>query len=107
MISVRIAALTDLAEGSATKFDLGEDQVVAVVRIDDQVYVIGDVCSHANVSLSGGEVDEAECTLECPKHGSEFDLRSGEPTSLPATKPVPVYEVKIVDGDVYVELSHE
>ncbi len=107
MISVRIAALSDLAEGSATKFDLGDGQAVAVVRIGDQVYVIGDVCSHANVSLSGGEVDESACTLECPKHGSEFDLRSGEPTSLPATRPVPVYEVNIVDGDVYVEFSHE
>ena len=69
------------------------------------VYVIGDTCSHADVSLSEGEVDASSCTIECPKHGSEFDLRTGEPRSLPAVRPVPKYEVAVVDGDVVVELT--
>ena len=64
---------------------------VAVVRIDDDVYAIGDVCSHANVSLSEGEVWCDEQELECPKHGSTFSLETGEPVTLPATQPVPVY----------------
>ena len=62
---------------------------VAVVRIDDDVYAIGDVCSHANVSLSEGEVWCDEREIECPKHGSTFSLETGEPVTLPATQPVP------------------
>ena len=59
--------------------------------------MIGDQCSHADVSLSEGEVDVDECTIECPKHGSEFALETGEALTLPALKPVPTYEVT-VDG---------
>ena len=76
-----------------------------MVRLGDDVYVIGDTCSHADVSLSEGEVDAVACTIECPKHGSEFDLRTGEPRSLPAVRPVPRYEASVVDGDVVVELT--
>jgi 3-phenylpropionate/trans-cinnamate dioxygenase ferredoxin subunit len=50
-------------------------------------------------------VDERACTLECPKHGSEFDLRTGVPRSLPALRPVPTYDVTVVDGDVFVEIG--
>ena len=101
---VRIAALDDLADGEARRFDL-EGRRISVVRLGDDVYAIGDRCSHADVSLSGGEVDERACTLECPKHGSEFDLRTGVPRSLPALRPVPTYDVTVVDGDVFVEIG--
>jgi 3-phenylpropionate/trans-cinnamate dioxygenase ferredoxin subunit len=74
------------------------------VRIGDDVYAVGDRCSHADVSLSEGEVLADEFEIECWKHGSSFDLKTGEPQSLPATKPVPVYEVQVVDGDVEVTL---
>ena len=57
----------------------------------DDVYAIGDVCSHANVSLSEGEVWCDEREIECPKHGSTFSLETGEPVTLPATQPVPVF----------------
>ncbi|WP_272944053.1 non-heme iron oxygenase ferredoxin subunit [Actinopolymorpha alba] len=77
---------------------------VAVVRSDDEVHAIHDVCSHAEVALSEGEVDDGE--IECWLHGSRFDLASGRPTGLPATEPVPVYPVKI-DGDaVLVDVHH-
>ena len=69
------------------------------------MYVIGDQCSHADVSLSEGDVDVDECTIECPKHGSSFDLATGEPLSLPALKPVPTYAVSVVDGDVVIEMN--
>lgn len=99
-----LCALDDLVDGEARRFDLG-DIVIAVVRIGDQVYAIGDRCSHADVSLSGGIVDERACTLECPKHGSEFDLRTGAPQSLPALRPVPTYEVRVTDGQVVVAVG--
>ena len=69
-----------------------------VVRIGDDFYAIGDTCSHADFSLSEGDVWADELEIECPKHGSTFSLTTGEPQTLPATQPVPVYEV-VVDGD--------
>lgn len=78
---------------------------VAVVRIGDDVYAIGDTCSHQNVSLSDGEVWCDERELECPKHSSTFSLETGEPITLPATQPVPVYSASVVDGQVVIELE--
>ena len=72
--------------------------------IGEAAYVIGDRCSHADFSLSEGEVDVDDCTIECFKHGSSFSLTTGIPDSLPATRPVPVYEAHVVDGDVLVTL---
>jgi 3-phenylpropionate/trans-cinnamate dioxygenase ferredoxin subunit len=74
------------------------------VRIDDSFYAVGDTCSHEDYSLSEGEVLADACEIECWKHGSMFDLRTGEPRSLPATKPVPVYRVAVEGDDVVVEL---
>ena len=89
--------LSDLAEGTAHRVLVGDVPVV-VVRIDDGVYAIGDICSHADVSLSGGEVYCQEREIECPQHGSVFSLVTGHPDTLPATQPVPVFDV-VVDGD--------
>jgi len=105
MSGLRVCALAELADGEARRVEIGDDDAVALVLIGDDVYAIGDRCSHADVSLSGGEVDERACTLECPKHGSEFDLRTGVPRSLPALRPVPTYDVTVVDGDVFVEIG--
>ena len=102
--ATRLCALEDLTDGESARFEV-EGRSLAVVRLGDTVYVIGDTCSHADVSLSEGEVDASSCTIECPKHGSEFDLRTGEPRSLPAVRPVPTYEVAVNDGDVVVELT--
>ncbi len=76
---------------------------LAVVRSEGQVYAIFDVCSHQDVPLSEGDVEEG--TIECWLHGSRFDLSTGRPTSLPATRPVPVYPVKIDGDDVLVALQ--
>jgi 3-phenylpropionate/trans-cinnamate dioxygenase ferredoxin subunit len=100
---VELCRLDDLEEGAARQFEHGGHRL-AVVRIGDDVYVIGDRCSHQDISLSEGEVDPDELTIECWKHGSTFDLLTGKPTTLPATKPVPVYEVSIQDGVVVVNL---
>src|SRR5579883_2342612 len=98
-----LCRLDELPDGAARRFDVGGHRL-AVVRIGEDVYAIGDRCSHQDVSLSEGAVDAEERTLECWKHGSTFDLRSGEPQTLPATRPVPVYEVKVRDGIVEVDL---
>jgi 3-phenylpropionate/trans-cinnamate dioxygenase ferredoxin component len=87
----------EVEPGMARRFDV-DGHRIALVRIGDDFYAIGDRCSHANYSLAEGEVDPDDRTLECWKHGSTFSLETGEPTVLPATQPVPVYEV-LVEGD--------
>jgi 3-phenylpropionate/trans-cinnamate dioxygenase ferredoxin component len=97
-------ALDEIAPGTARRIVVG-GVAVALVRIDDDVYAIGDVCSHAEVSLSEGEVWCDERELECPKHGSTFSLETGEPVTLPATQPVPVYRAEVSDGIVTVTVA--
>jgi 3-phenylpropionate/trans-cinnamate dioxygenase ferredoxin subunit len=100
---VVLMKLDDIAPGSAKRFAIGKHRI-AVVRCDDDVFAIGDTCTHADFSLSEGEVYCDEREIECWKHGSTFSLVSGEPQSLPATKAVPVYHAEVVDGDVVVEI---
>jgi len=94
---MRVCSTGDVEPGTARRFDV-DGHRVCVVRLGDDWYAIGDRCSHAEASLSEGEIDGAACTIECPKHGSTFSLTTGEPQSLPAIAPVPVYGVRI-DGD--------
>ena len=99
---VRVCALADVPENGALGLDV-DGTPVAVVRTGDEVHALRDVCSHAEVPLSEGEVYGH--TIECWLHGSCFDVRTGVPTGPPATAPVPVYPVKTADGDVYVAVS--
>lgn len=104
MMEERICSVRDVASGEAKRFELG-DLRVAVVRIDDDWYAVGDRCSHQNISLAEGEVLEETREIECWKHGSCFSLLDGRPSSLPATKPVPVYDIRIDGDDVYLVVS--
>ena len=89
--------LADLPDVGAVPVDV-DGRAVAVVRAEDgSIHVIDDTCTHAEVSLAEGEVED--CTIECWLHGSRFDLRTGRPIGLPATKPIAVYPVT-VEGDV-------
>ena len=99
-----LGPLADLAPGAARRYDVGGVSI-AVVRIDDDVYAIGDTCSHQDVSLAEGEVDEDEKTLECWKHGSAFSLETGEALTLPATRPVPSYEVRVEGDEIVVVIE--
>lgn len=101
---VEIAQLQELPRGRGVRVTVGERRI-AMFRIGDDVYAIGDRCSHAEASLAEGEV--WDMTVECPRHGSEFDLRTGEPGALPATIPVPVFGVAIEEGMVYLDLEDE
>jgi len=103
MTAHRVGALDGFQEGKAHRVEAG-GHVIALVRLGDDVYALGDRCSHQDISLSEGDVLAEDKQLECWKHGSGFDLATGEPTSLPATRPVPVYEVRVVDGEVEVEV---
>ncbi|MEO5652996.1 MAG: non-heme iron oxygenase ferredoxin subunit [Marmoricola sp.] len=98
----RVCALSDLTDSVPLQVHVDE-LAVAIVRHDDEVFAIEDECSHAAVPLSEGEVED--CTIECFLHGSRFDLRTGKPTGLPATEPVPVYPVQISGDDVLIDLN--
>ncbi|EST37852.1 Rieske (2Fe-2S) protein [Streptomycetaceae bacterium MP113-05] len=92
---VRVATLGELEEDTPKRVEI-DSTPVSVVRTEGEVFAINDICSHANVSLSEGEVED--CQIECWLHGSSFDLRTGKPSGPPAIRPVPVYTVKI-EGD--------
>jgi 3-phenylpropionate/trans-cinnamate dioxygenase ferredoxin subunit len=100
-ISKRVCGRDELAPGTSQCFVV-EGHKVAVVRCGDDLYAIGDTCSHAEVSLSEGEVLCDEREIECWKHGSTFSLLDGQPQTLPATQPVPVYDVAWDGDDVVV-----
>ena len=100
----RLCRVDEIKPGTARRFDMGQHRI-ALVRIGDEFYALGDRCSHADYSLSEGEVWEDEREIECPKHGSTFSLETGKPQTLPATRPVPVYRVKVRGEEVLVELS--
>ena len=102
MSFVRVCPLDEVAKGSAVSVDVDGTPVALVHADDDNVYAVYDECSHAAVALSEGEVDG--CTLECWLHGSRFDLRTGQPSGLPATEPVPTFPVEVRDGDIYLSL---
>jgi 3-phenylpropionate/trans-cinnamate dioxygenase ferredoxin component len=99
----RLCSRDELAPGSARCFEVDGNRI-ALVRIGDDFYAIGDTCSHADFSLSEGDVWIDEREIECPKHGSTFSLTTGAPQTLPATQPVPVYPVRVDGDDVMVTI---
>jgi 3-phenylpropionate/trans-cinnamate dioxygenase ferredoxin subunit len=97
----KVCNLSQLEEESAIGVEVGAEQV-CVARSNGQVYALRDVCSHADIPLSEGEVDEG--TVECWLHGSRFDLSTGMPDGLPANRPVPTFPVKVEGDDVLIGL---
>ena len=97
------ATIEEIPAGSSIPVDLGGDAEVAVVNTGEGVFAIRDVCSHAEVPLSEGEVDGL--TLECYMHGSRFDLRTGKPLNLPAYVPVDTFPVSVENGLIKVEVD--
>jgi 3-phenylpropionate/trans-cinnamate dioxygenase ferredoxin component len=98
----RACAIADVREDEAHAVVLG-DMEVAVARNGDEFFAIQNLCSHAAVALSEGEVED--CQIECWLHGSRFDLRTGKPTSFPATEPVALFPVEVRGDDVYVDVT--
>ena len=100
---IRVASISEIPVGEARHFRVDGDEI-AVVNAGDYLYAISDICSHEYFHLSDGEVDLEAGTIECPKHGSGFDLETGRPSSLPAVLPVRTYGVKVVGEDVMVDV---
>ncbi len=107
MALVRVCAASDVPEGEVRRFVV-DGREVAVVNLGEEGFrAVGNVCSHAEALLHEGEVDADLETIECPRHGSTFDLNTGRPRTLPATLPVPAYDVKVEKADVLIEVDHE
>lgn len=103
MTSVRVCSIDELAENQAARFVV-EGVPIAVVKDGaGQIFAIGDTCTHGDISLAEGFVEDD--TLECWAHGSKFSLLTGKPLTLPAYEPVPVYRVELVDGGVHIDPS--
>ena len=100
---MRACSLSDLPTEGAISVVL-DGKPIAIVRSNGEIFAIADICSHADVALSEGDVED--CAIECWLHGSRFDLRTGKPTGLPATKPVATYSVTVEGDDVLVKLEN-
>ena len=102
---VRICGVDDVPEGGVRRFEL-DHRPYAVVNLGDEGFrVVDAICSHAHYFLDEGDVDADFETVECPKHGSTFDLNTGTPRTLPATQSVEVFPVKVENDDVMIEVS--
>ena len=99
---MRACSLNDVPEEGAIRVLL-EGKPICIARSQGEVFAVSDICSHADVALSEGDVEDG--TVECWLHGSRFDLRTGKPTGLPATKPVATYAVTVEGDDVLVKLE--
>ncbi|XVS62440.1 non-heme iron oxygenase ferredoxin subunit [Actinosynnema sp. CA-299493] len=101
---IRVCSLADLDDGKPAAFGVGDEHTpVLLVRDGETVHALRDLCSHAEVALSEGEVTRKG--VECWLHGSCFDLRTGRPSSPPATEPVDVFAVELRGDDVYVDVT--
>ena len=98
----RACALADVTADEALAVTIDRYDV-AIARDGDEVFALQNLCSHAAVQLSEGEVENG--TVECWLHGSRFDLRTGKPTGLPATEPIATFPVDVRDGDIYVDVT--
>ena len=103
MMEERLCGVADVEPGQARRFTLGSVDI-AVIRIGDDWYAIGDICTHQKISLAEGDIHPESLEIECWKHGSCFSLVDGTPNTLPATRPVATYDVRIDDDDVLVVL---
>ena len=101
----KVASTSDIPQGEARRFEV-EGREIAVVNCGDEgFFAVDDICSHAHSHLSEGEIDCDFGTIECPKHGSTFDLETGKPRTLPATMPVATYNVKVENDDILIEVN--
>ena len=99
MSGIKVGPIAGIPSDTGTLVDV-DGTAVAVFRVEDVVYAIDDRCSHAEASLSEGDVFDGE--VECPKHGAAFDIATGAALTLPATQPVQTYTTEVRDGDLYI-----
>jgi 3-phenylpropionate/trans-cinnamate dioxygenase ferredoxin subunit len=100
---IKIATIQDVPDNEVRAFE-HDGQKIAIYNVGGQLYATDDICSHAYAELHEGYLDTDDCTIECPLHGSRFDIGSGAVLSLPAYEPIAVYPVRVEGEDVLVEL---
>lgn len=100
---VKLASVSDIP-GKGMRGFTHAGRKIAIYRVGETFYATENVCSHEDARLTDGWLDTDDCTIECPLHGARFDLRSGQPLSLPAYQPIPVYAVRVEGDDIFVEL---
>lgn len=105
MTMERVADLDEVTVGGTLQVKTGGEPVCLVRTGDDTVRAVHDTCSHQRFSLAEGWVEGD--TIECNLHGSAFDLDTGQPTGLPAVKPIPVYTCEVRDGAVFVDTAQQ
>jgi 3-phenylpropionate/trans-cinnamate dioxygenase ferredoxin subunit len=98
---VRVGALGEIPEGEMRAYDTPSGRVT-VAHIEARLYAFGDECTHQGCSLAEGDFDDRAATVECPCHGSVFDIENGEPIEGPAADPLPVFHAREIDGWVEV-----
>jgi nitrite reductase/ring-hydroxylating ferredoxin subunit len=101
----RVASMSDLKPGQMTQVSVNDEPVCLACTAEGEFLATSDICSHEYVLLHDGFLEGDE--VECPEHGSMFSMRTGEVMNLPATQPVPVYDVKIEGEDIYLKLREE
>ena len=102
---IEVARASDIPPGHAARVEI-DGVPVAIFNVDGDFYALDDTCSHAEASLSEGDLDPERCAIECPLHGSSFDLRTGDPLTLPAVEPVRAHHVEVdKEGVVRVALA--
>ncbi len=100
-MATQVCTLDELVENQALRVVVDGVAISVVKDSAGEVFAIGDTCTHGEISLSEGFVEDD--TLECWAHGSQFSLRTGKPLNLPAYEPVPVFQVELIDGGVYLD----
>jgi 3-phenylpropionate/trans-cinnamate dioxygenase ferredoxin subunit len=100
-MGTRVCAAAELGVNQPRRVVIDGIPIALVKDSDGDIHAIGDTCTHGEISLSEGFVEDK--TLECWAHGSQFSIVTGEPLNLPAYEPVPVYELELVDGDIYID----
>ena len=104
MDKIKTLKTSELSLNSSKVVNLGDKQI-ALFNYEGEYYALDDMCSHAEASLSEGDV--YDCKVECPLHGAEFDLKTGDAVTLPATKPVNKYKVDVEDDYIFLEMKQD
>ncbi|GIV95674.1 MAG: (2Fe-2S)-binding protein [Herpetosiphonaceae bacterium] len=100
---VTVARIGEIPEGEGRAFTI-DGVEIGVFNCGGTYYATNNICSHAYAELHEGYLDCDEHTIECPLHGSMFDLRTGQPRTLPATTPVEVYAVRVEGDEIQIGL---
>jgi len=102
--TIDICSISELPPGAARVVEW-EDLEIGIFNCNGVLFAIEDRCSHDNGTLAEGELDQDACTVECPRHGALFDLRTGTPKTLPAYVPVETFDVRVEDDMIKLEVE--